>query len=115
MSNLPFHARDPELQRNLDELKGRTIDTGGKSVRLRFGTGTLVYTASQQSATLTVTHGLGTTPVNVQLTPSSAGLGLFAVDLIDGSKTSTTFQVAGYIVNGGAVTVNESFDWLAIG
>jgi hypothetical protein len=52
------------------------------------------FIASQFSNTVTVTHGLGTTPPTVQATADS-GSGAFAVCTYK-NITATTFQVVGW-------------------
>lgn len=75
------------------------------------GTDTVTFTASVDSATKTVTHGLRRTPTQVLVTAGSPGTGwtTFFVQNI----TATTFDVQGHDVDGVARTGAGTFHWLA--
>jgi hypothetical protein len=77
------------LQYILDLLAQSVIDTGGRQVKERFG---LVNVGA--GADVTVTHGLGTTPLNIQATwnfwPPAGGPG--APPLV-GNQGATTFSI----------------------
>ena len=73
-----------------------------------FGTAVLHWSTSTISDTLTVTHGLGATPVCVILTPKD-GVG---PALACTAQSSTTFSVQG--TNASALTGNTNLYWLAI-
>lgn len=79
-----------------------------QQLALAFGTGTLTFTASDTSAVLTVTHGLGRAPKAV-FAMSTAFLMWFVVT----SPTTTTFQIQGQVKAAGTGT--SGFYWIAIG
>lgn len=80
--------------RNFDTLRRLVPDSGGQSVRFRFGTVTLTWPgASQQSNAPTTAHGLGSVPANAQLTPLgglSAGSFVIAVPVVVAAGTDAT-------------------------
>lgn len=102
-------------QRNFDKLSQAVIDTGAdpttgapRQVGLRFGTGTATFTASTHSANVTVPHGLGRVPANVQLTAYHD----IVYEIV--STDATNIVVQGW-APGGATTGTLGFDWLVIG
>lgn len=99
---------DPALlERNFRTIARLTPDAGGLSIDIRSGTGVLTFTSSARSATLTVTHGIGRTPV--------VTLGAYndiIVEIV--SKTDQTFTVEGWVPSG-AGTFDLNFDWIAVG
>jgi hypothetical protein len=72
------------------------------------GLGSMGFIASSFSNTVTVTHGLGTTPATVQVTADSAS-GAFAVCTYK-NIGATTFQVVGWSP-GVAITATIPFAW----
>lgn len=85
---------------------------GARSVA--FGTGTETWPGgTQQGATITVTHGLGTTPALVFVIGST---GAFMTSYVVFTLGSTTFQTRGWAATGTpAAASSETFYWLAIG
>lgn len=99
--------------RNFQKLMSLVLDTGGLNLGLRFGTSTLAFTASTDSANRTVTHGLGRTPVIVLACASGAPNFTDIPAFNAFTLTSTTFGINGR--KPGSSTVNISFYWAAIG
>jgi hypothetical protein len=85
---------------------------GGKMIRV--GTDVLVFTAAATSATLTVNHGLGRTPICV-LALCEVNADYIVMGAIAGSRNATSFQVAGRTNAAGVLTANVRFFWLAAG
>jgi hypothetical protein len=99
--------------RNFQALARLGIDTGGQSVGIRFGVATLSWTASTDSAVLTVTHGLGRTPVVVVANSFSAASFASVPYCTTLSFTSTSFGLAGIVR--AAFTGSTQVCWVAIG
>lgn len=101
------------VQRLVDLLSRLLIDVGGRSIGVRFGSGTLTFPGgSPSTSTVTVNHGLGRTPVAVCVCNEFLG-SIGSVNTL----TSTTFQTLGFTVDGsspGAGT-GAPFYWIAIG
>jgi hypothetical protein len=97
------------LQENFDKLASAGYGVGGsKDLEDRFGSTTVTFTAAQNSAPTTVTHGLGRVPVAIEFGGADA-----AVKWAWQNKTATTFQIIGRheaVVTGTAVV-----DWRASG
>jgi hypothetical protein len=96
--------------RNFRKLAQLVIDTGGKDIGLRWGTGTAVFTAAVFTPTVTIAHGLGKTPV-VAFTQTQSGLIDYAVT----GFTATNLSVVGFSTNNVAVTATLSFYWIVVG
>jgi len=103
--------QDPTAQRNFQTLSRLLIDTGGRSVGLRFGADTVTFTASVNSAVKTVTHGLGRTPITVVAT-ASGSLGWNVLRVFN--FTATTFDVQGHDTDA-ARTGSDAIYWVAVG
>lgn len=101
------------VQFNFDQIAKQFLDTGGQSLKMRVGTATATFSASPTSATKTVNHGLGSTPVAVFITPSSTGVA-WAVPHV-GAFTSTSFGVVLRDADAVNRTGDHSFYWLAVG
>jgi hypothetical protein len=106
------------MQYILDLLAQSVIDTGGQSLKVRFGTALVHWNASATSDAATVTHGLGNPPVVAVIT----GKGTMADTTNSansywwGDETSTIFKVRGKTVGGGAIGPGDStVTWIAIG
>lgn len=97
--------------RNFQKLQVLVLDTGGASLGLRMGTGSVTFTAANTSAVKVVSHGLGRTPAVVLTTPNANTGFVFSVT----ARASTTFSVQGFTTGGGSVTTTVNFDWVAIG
>lgn len=103
--------------RKLQELFGFvTADSDGfgftvGSVGIRFGTAAATWTASVSSASVTVPHGLGKTPVFAEASTRN-GLIHYAVT----GRDATNLTVVGYVTYNSAFTGGPiTFDWLAVG
>lgn len=98
--------------RNFQKLQALVPDTGGVSLGVRVGGGTATWTASNVSADVTVTHGLGRTPVfaDAKLRGGSTSIEFEIV-----STTATTMVVRGYTTGGASITFSNAFGWVAIG
>lgn len=109
----PYDPDDPEgTQFILDLIAKAMIDTGGRAIKVRFGTDTVVYTAANSSAAKTISHGLGTAPIAVfcQMT-SPVVNSIFYID----SVSATTFVTRGHETTNAAVTGSQPFYWVAFG
>jgi hypothetical protein len=102
------------VNRVVDTLRSLVLDTGGQSLGIRVGVSTgVVFTASTSSATKTVTHGLGRTPVVAFAIDNSAVAAGSGITLSTGALTSTTFGVVGFFPS--ALTTTIPFYWVVIG
>jgi hypothetical protein len=102
------------VNRVTDTLRSLVIDTGGQSIGIRVGVSTgVVFTASTSSATKTVTHGLGRTPVVAFAIDNSAIAAGSGVTMSTGALTSTTFGAVGFFPS--ALTTTIPFYWVVIG
>lgn len=94
---------DPNVQFNFDRLASLFLDTGNRQIKVRFG-----KQASCATGDTTITHGMGSTPVSVVVTPSYDG-GSVAFDFVVKSVSSTNF-----VVTNGSATTTDLF-WVAFG
>ena len=116
---LPSAVGDPATQQCLDRIAEQFPIQGSNLAKilkvlngtptLVFGTGTFVFTASNLSAEVTVTHGLGKTPTIVVGCASEAVLSFAAK-----SFGASTFKAQSFDAFG-ATTGSFTFYWLAIG
>lgn len=97
--------------RNFLRLMTLVPDTGGVTLGVRIGKETASFTASKLSATVTVTHGLGTAPQNVQLTAIGAGAVPLSAFVISGSETDTQFQFKACTADGSSITSDADVYW----
>lgn len=117
MISLGYIAPDdwPSIERLRVSLERLLIDTGrSEAIGIRFGTGTVTFTASRVSASTAVTHGLGRTPVVVfvmDATDHTSHVVAFSAF----SYTSTQFTTRGDFTDGTAATGGSAFVWVAIG
>lgn len=111
----PFDPGDPAgLQFILDRLADAAIDTGGQAVKLRFGTSSVTFTASANSAQVTIPHGMGSKPViagGFAATPANARI------TVQESATAdpTNIYLTGFQTQGTAVSITQNIYWFAIG
>lgn len=108
---------DPTLQFNFDEIAKKFLDAGGRQVKVRFGSTTAAFAAAATSSEVTVTHGMGSTPVAVYATGEyvSGTFGPVAVGVRNGSINSTTFKLSARATAGETPTSNVTLYWLAVG
>lgn len=101
--------------RNFQALARLVLDTGGRSIGIRFGTNSTVdWAASKDSSTATVTHGLGKTPIVVLCQFHDTGSLTTSPVANVGGLTSTQFSIAGH--NDTAITATDvPFFWVVIG
>lgn len=97
------------VDRNFQALAELVIDTGGRSVGVRWGSGNATF-ASSITAPVTITHGLGHAPVFVVAITTNGSIGY-----VVGAKGATTVALTAYVTFNTAVTGTFSFDWLAVG
>lgn len=105
------------IDRNFDILRHVAIDTGGLSIGIRFGTGTVTWPGgSVNSDVVTIDHGLATTPRSIQFTPIATATPA-DIFVSAGSVTSTTFGARGRTTDGSspAAASTQTFYWLVIG
>lgn len=100
---------DHDIQFNFDEIAKRFLDTGGRALKMRSGTGTISIVANN-SGNATVTHGLGSTPSVVVATTDQVNW--FASN---DSFGASTFRVQVREYQAAVVTVTVTYYWLAIG
>lgn len=100
------------LNRVVDTLRSLVLDTGGRSLGVRIGTGSATWAATGvSSGTATIAHGLGRTPVYAKAGSQNA-LREYAVT----SRDATNIVVTGYRTDNVAPGVGTTnFDWVVIG
>lgn len=105
-----LHDNSP-ADRNFHKLAQLVLDTGGKTIGIRFGTGSVTFTASTTSATQTIAHGLAKVPqyIACQALDSS---GAITVRPVSGAD-AVNFQAVGRTAS--AVTGAATFYWAVIG
>jgi hypothetical protein len=99
------------VRRNFERLSD--LDTGGQSVSIRFGRSSIDFTASTDSSSTTVDHGLGKEPLAVVATAYGASTHARFPALNTGNYTATQFDIAGRIF--AVATETVIFNWIAIG
>jgi hypothetical protein len=98
-----------QVQRPFEQLQATVIDTGLLDLQMRFGTATVQVTAATFGE-LTVEHGLGRTPLNVQLTS------LYNVYVPSyQNATDTDFSIRVEHIEAVPQTVPVDVMWLAFG
>jgi len=108
--------QDYTIRSAFEQIAMRFPDFGSRSIRMRFGTDTVAFTGGNtRSATKTVSHGLGNTPIAV----------LAVLDAVNGAGaggpcnvtnfTATTFDVWATWASTPGGNFNQSFYWLALG
>jgi len=100
-----------DIQRAFTLIRQLQGALDGKTIRV--GTGTLVFTASTDSADATITHGLGTMPTTVLACAASAPNFTDIPSFNAHTLGATTFLMNGR--KAAASTVNVTFYWLVIG
>lgn len=103
------------VSRLIDQLNGLLIDTGGRSVGIRFGSNTITWPGgSGTTSSTTVTHGLGRTPAGVYVSASTT---LGGTHINATSVGATTFSVQGTTIDGSSPAggTTGTFYWLVIG
>ena len=104
------HLADGSIaDRNFLQLANLVIDTGGRSLGIRFGSDTVSFTAAAQSANKVISHGLGKTPILVLGIVGTQGMFLNTF-----TYTDTTFTASAYYA-AGTTTGNFTIFWVAIG
>lgn len=100
-------------QRNFEVIAKSMVETGGRSIGVRFGSTTVVFAAAPE-ATKAVSHGLGKTPVAAFAFPVLATTQtLFCSARTGASATSITFQFN--TDNAVNFTGTVTFYWLVLG
>lgn len=105
--------RDNEVQRNFEQLEGYLHKLG--IADFGFGTFTATFTASANSATATVSHGMSTAP-SVVIVGGAYRSGVVTVDgfVREGSADADSFDAYGAVPGGGAWTGSISLPWIAL-
>lgn len=102
------------LRRILGLIASSLIDTGGRSIGIRFGSGTVTFPGGAQTSTvMNVSHGLGKTPVCVLLTSQSATVMFEAVAPL--SATQIGVEAATRDLSSPVLGTTRSFYWVVIG
>jgi hypothetical protein len=112
----------PDLENRLqdvfDVIAQNALDAGGRSLKLRAGTGTIAWPGGAVLSTVLVSnHGLGATPVAVvACCGGTAGLTLYP-SLATFTFTATQFSVQASTVDGQLPlnTATAAVYWIAIG
>lgn len=86
-----------------------------KDLQLAFGTGTVTFTASANSAPQVVSHGIGRTPQVVFLQTNNNGTFGGGICFFVVATSSTTFTAEAFTAANGSVTGTASYYWIAIG
>lgn len=112
---LPLPLHDGEnTQAIFDLIAKSAIDTGGRSIKLRFGTSSVTFTASPTSAQVTIAHGMGSTPTlaaGFARTPTNARVTVQE----SAAASATNIFLTGFISDAVASSVTQSIYWIAIG
>lgn len=110
---------DPGRRQKFDALARAILGLGGKSVELRFGTGTVTWPGGNPfTSTVTIPHGLGRAAVvalaTAALPPGSANA---TVSVVSKDATNVVWQgcVADTVSGSPAAATTRTFYWIAIG
>src|SRR4051812_22826886 len=103
--------------RNFQALARLVLDTGGRSIGIRFGAATITWPGGSPFATVAVTHGLSRTPVVVFA--GDAGGGTMATNIPVWSASApgaTTFTAAAETSDASApaVGLTRTFYWVCL-
>lgn len=98
------------VDRMRQTLNALVLDTGGRSVGIRFGVGTATWTASAFSAAVVIPHGLGRAPV-VAFAGSQNALNGYSVSGVG----ATNMSVTGFRTDNVSVTGSAGFFWVVFG
>ena len=101
------------LQAILDEIASSLINTGGRSLTLRFGVANVVWTAATTSVPKTVNHGLGATPVGFSFVSVPGGTSVAEAQWRVTSTSATQFVFDG--TRTAVTTTDTNVAWIAIG
>lgn len=107
------HLADASIaDRNFQKLTRLVMDTGGQTAGIRFGATSVVFTAVATAST-TVTHGLGKTPIVALATFDISGTAFHIMAEVF-SVGATTFGLQGFLPAGAATTTRTAY-WVVIG
>lgn len=84
------------------------------NVKVAYGTSTLVFTASANSAEKTIAHGLGATP-GLVLAMVRAGVNARITIEESSAADGTNIYLTGYETASAVITQNQSIYWCALG
>lgn len=104
-------VQDIAAKRALDAVAAVLIDTGGRSIRLRYGTASFAFVAATV-VTVTITHGLGGVVPRAIVAMTSAG-SAGGISYNSTNEGVTTFDLRA--VSPGAITATVTAWWIAIG
>lgn len=102
------------LQAILDIIAKSAIDTGERSIKLRWGSSSATYTAAATSAQVTIPHGMGSVPVALFLSLKQPQNGLH-IPYENAAADATNVYVILRQAQNTAVSVTQNFYWIAIG
>ena len=103
-------GEESPVQFNFDQIAKLFLDTGGESVRLRFGTGTVTGTGARDGS-VNITHGMGSTPLVALVVPQSNSFAGSA-DTLGG----TTFRAKlNHLDSGSTFNDAQTIYWAALG
>lgn len=102
------------VRRNFEKAQVLSVDTGGQSLGVRFGTDTASFSAASNTGSITVAHGLGKTPEFISVFPALGSVPMFA-SYIAASRTDTEFDYRLDTGDGSSVTEDVGVFWMVIG
>lgn len=114
---------EDRLQQSFDALFTNALSSGdasgsflglsakGTARKVAMGVANVAFVSPATQATVTVTHGLGVTPINIQLTIANIGANHYAPQY--DSAGSTTFRINLTAV--ATFTASQPVSWIAIG
>lgn len=108
MASLDVFAELRRLGALIRQLQGVLAFLAGKQINV--GTGSATWSASTNSGSVTVPHGLGRTP-----TVAAAFARNGAIEYAVTARDATNLTVIGFLTAGGTTTATLTFDWIAIG
>lgn len=112
MINLEHLADGSVSDRNFQALMNLVLDTGGKSIGLRFGTKSFLWPGGTAQQTFTIDHGLGRAPQVVLAVNSNNNTAAMPRTY---TYTATQFELNLIAPANVAATTGDTFHWVAIG
>jgi hypothetical protein len=111
-----LHPEDWDaVRRNFEAVSKLVADTGGRSISIRFGLGTLTWPGGSRLTTAaSVNHGLGRTPAAIAFGSVETNMHIAIVAPLPGS---TSFTAQGNTIDGGSPVngTQRSYYWIAVG
>lgn len=111
---LPLHD-GTNTQFILDQIAEAFIDTGGRQLKLRFGTSSVTFTASDVSAQATIPHGMGSTPTLAAGFARTPATNRITVQESAAADATNIYLKGHFVTVGGSLTASQNIYWFAIG